>query len=126
MKYILVIMLGFAVCALLWIPGCTKPNGTGTCDTTNLTYRKDILPILQNYCFVCHSNGNMAFSNNTGYNFQQGDSLGYSYFKSEGGIVVHNVRHDPGYIGMPYMKPKLPQCEIDKMTAWFNNPLLPY
>lgn len=118
--------MGLSAYALLSMPGCSKPTGTDSCDTTNVTYRKDILPILHNYCFPCHSNGNMAFSNNTGYNFQQGDSLGYSYFKFDGDIVVHNVRHDPGYIGMPYLQPRLPQCEIDKLVAWFNKPSLPY
>ena len=126
MKKVLIIVLTLVTGVILSTSSCSKVSGSNTCDTTNLTYRQDILPILKNYCFTCHSNGNMTLSNNTGYNFQQGDSLGYAYFKYEGGIVIPNIRHDPGYIGMPYLQPKLLDCEVEKIVAWFNTPSLPY
>ncbi|MHA4806574.1 hypothetical protein ACX0G9_00635 [Flavitalea flava] len=121
------IFIGLVVSAFFYLGGCSKSPGgnTNSCDTTGVTYRNDILPIIKNYCFSCHSNATMAFSNHSVYNFEQGDSLGYAYFKFED-IVVHEVRHDPGYIGMPYLKPKIPECAVNKIVAWFNNPVHPY
>lgn len=127
MKLKISIFLSLAIGVFLYLMGCSKsPGGTAnSCDTTGVTYRNDILPIIKNYCFPCHSNATMTFSNHSGYNFEQGDSLGYSFFKFDD-IVVHQVRHDPGYIGMPYLKPKIPECDINKIVAWFNKPDHPY
>src|SRR5258708_11433174 len=120
--------LSLLICGII-ISGCSKNSGgaSNSCDTSNMTYRKDILPIIQNYCFAFHSNATMAFSNNTGYNFEHGnDSLSWLFFQAIDTLAVHNIRHDPGYIGMPYLKPKIPECDINKILAWFNNPNLPY
>jgi mono/diheme cytochrome c family protein len=104
----------------LTIAACSKSNqpinpGSGFCDTSSVTYTNNILPILQSYCYACHSNSNKAFSNDIsldGYDNAKGwADLGY---------LVGNVRHDAGFTGMPYGKPKLSACEINTIVAWVN------
>ncbi len=127
MRLKICLFLSMLACVALMLPwtGCSKDKATSTssCDTSNLTYRNDILPIIKNYCFSCHSSATIAFSNNSAYNFEQGDSLGYSYFKGEAYIVLPVIRHDPGVPGMPYLQPMIPDCDINKIVAWYNHPI---
>jgi|SRR5579871_710776 len=102
---------------------CTKTNEeklsgsqTGSsCDTTSVKYSTDVLSILQVNCYGCHGNGNTGGSG--GINLD-----GYTNLKTwaDNGYLVGNVRHDPGFIGMPYGEAKLPDCEINKIVAWVN------
>ncbi len=44
---------------MLYLSGCAKESadrlsGGSTCDTTNVSYSKQILPILQDNCYTCH------------------------------------------------------------------------
>jgi mono/diheme cytochrome c family protein len=105
--------------------GCSKASadkltGGGACDTSAVSYVRDILPIMQQYCYSCHGNGNTAFSA-PGVNLQGVDS-GYSELSGWGstGYLVGNVTHASGYVGMPYGKPKLDDCEIDQIIAWVD------
>jgi hypothetical protein len=108
------------VAIMIGISACSKSNqalgtGSGFCDTSAVTFSKKVLPILEVYCYGCHSNQNSAFSN--------GISLeGYDNTKgwADLGYLIGNVRHDAGFIAMPYGKPALPACEINTMVAWVN------
>ncbi|HLK31018.1 MAG TPA: hypothetical protein VKT28_20740 [Puia sp.] len=108
------------VALLISMNACIKSNqpiyaGSGFCDTTNVTYAKNVVPILESYCYPCHSNNNAAFSNGIsleGYNNTRG--------WIDGGYLIGNIRHDPGFIGMPYGKPKLSDCEINTILAWVH------
>jgi len=99
--------------------GCTKASAdqlSTSCDTLSVGYAKDIVPILTAYCYECHGNGNTAGSNGVlleGYANLKGWALNNNY-------LVGNVTHAPGYIGMPYGRPMLPACEINKIVAWVN------
>ena len=115
------IILCFAL--ILAIAACTKSNqpigtGSGFCDTSAVTYTQDILPLMQSYCFGCHGNGNTVFSNGIG--FEGSDGLEYLKFFADKGYLVGDVKHNDGYTGMPYGKPKLSACEINKIVAWVN------
>ena len=98
--------------------GCTKASAdklAGTCDTTSVSYARDIVPILRAYCYECHGAGNTAGSNGTlleGYDNLKGWALN--------GYLVGNVTHAPGFIGMPYQRPMLSSCDINKITAWVH------
>jgi hypothetical protein len=84
---------------LTLINACIKSNqpigpGSGYCDTTNITYSRNVLPILESYCYPCHSNTNMAFSN--------GISLeGYKNTKDWAGTgyLIGDITHQAGFIG---------------------------
>ena len=89
----------------------TTPPPVNTCDTAGMKLSTDITPILQANCYSCHGNGN-----------------------SDGGIVLDNytslkshavsgelkgaVTHASGYVGMPYLKPQLDTCTINKILDW--------
>ena len=34
-----------------------KQGGPGVCDTANMKYTVNVLPIIQNNCYSCHGNG---------------------------------------------------------------------
>ena len=104
---------------------CSKENeqkvatpvtgGTG-CDTVNMKYAADVVPILQQHCYSCHATGSNGGSG--------GISLdSYSDLRkwADNGFLLGNVRHDPGFVGMPYMQAKLDSCTINKIVSWVKN-----
>lgn len=100
--------------------GCSKMSEDRlavnvTCDTTNVSYANDVVPILQSNCYSCHGSGSTAGSG--GINLD-----GYTNLKvyADNGYLSGNISHAPGYIGMPYGKPKLPDCEVNTVVAWVN------
>jgi hypothetical protein len=119
MKQMVCFLLGFTmvVSFMLSMEGCSKSTGSGpnSCliDTNLVTYQNDILPIMKAYCYNCHGNGNTAFGN--GINLD-----GYDKDTLWAGVIYAAVTHvpDPTIVGMPYGKPKLPDCEINKIAAW--------
>ena len=106
---------------IILIQSCSRNNvekatgGTNPCDTSQVSFQRDIEPILINYCYQCHSNNNIVFSN--------GVSLeGYDNFKGwcQSGYVLGDITRAPGFTPMPYGKPKITDCAINKITAWIN------
>ena len=91
------------------------------CDTLNLSYQLDILPIITNNCYICHSAAN---------NISQGNSInleGYVNLKSQldQGYVIPNIKHIsvPGKTidFMPLNAAMLPACNIAQIQAWYNS-----
>jgi hypothetical protein len=123
-KQVLIAILTVAIPAL-FVNGCTKANeedltkipggDSSVCDTVNMKYVEDVVPILQENCYGCHGVGNTGGS---------GGILleGYSNLKvyAENGQLVGNITHAPGYIGMPYGQPKMDDCSINKIIDWVN------
>ena len=81
------------------------------CRVENMSYQEDILPILQNRCYVCHS----AAANNGGITLE-----GYSSLQRylDNGQLLGAIRHDPGFSPMPKNAPQLPACQIEQFEAW--------
>jgi hypothetical protein len=90
-------------------------SGNIICDTVNMEYTADIVPILEAHCYSCHGNGNTGGSG--GINLD-----GYNNIKAwiDNGYVLGNIRHDPGFIAMPYQMAKLDSCTINKVEDWIN------
>jgi hypothetical protein len=84
------------------------------CDTVNMKYSANIVPILSANCYVCHGG---AASGSGGRKFDD-HALLLNYVNS--GKLVKAVSHLPGATPMPYNQPMLPQCSIDKIVAWVN------
>lgn len=119
MKVFLPCAITMSICIMFFI-GCSKTSedklaGNTTCDTTSVKYTRDIVPILQNSCYGCHGSGNTAGSG--GINLD-----GYAKIKvfAINGKLAGNVSHAPGYVPMPYGRPKLPVCEVNTIVAWVN------
>lgn len=114
----LLISVATAICII----SCAKENEaslkardgiTDHCDTVNMTYTTDILPILEANCYSCHGNGLS----------QNGVSLDtYDKVKeqAENGNLLHVIMHAPGYPPMPQDAPKLSDCTINKIKDWVD------
>ncbi|SRR5258708_2025821 len=120
-----ILLWGLILFAIFWagVTGCTKQSedklskgsGAGGCDTTSVKYTTDIVPILQNNCYECHGSGSSAGS---------GGILleGYSNLVTwaNNGYLAGCVTHAPGYVAMPYLRPRLSDCEVNKIVAWIH------
>jgi hypothetical protein len=97
----------------------TPPPGGGgttttTCDTVNMKYTADVLPILQTHCYSCHG------SNTTGSGGISLDSYNNLKTYANNGFLAGNITHSPGFVGMPYGQPKMDDCTINKILDWIN------
>ena len=84
------------------------------CDTTNVTYKTRIQPILQNNCIVCHNaslnSGNLNFENFADVKSIADDTRFYGA-----------VTHAEGYSPMPKGGNKLTDCEIRNIRIWISD-----
>src|SRR5580698_8168654 len=95
---------------LLYLPACVKSNavklGGGGCDTTNVSYSLQIVPILQNNCYACHkghgASSVIVFSNYEAFKFW-----------AQSGYVVGDLTASPGFTPMPYCLPSLSSFQIN-------------
>jgi mono/diheme cytochrome c family protein len=110
-----------AVFAALCLVACTYNNEEElygnrltNCDTTNISYRADILPLLQSNCYVCHSQA-AALGNVT--------LEGHSRVKNlaDNGRLLGAVSHAAGFSPMPKNGNKLSACDINKIRRWINS-----
>ena len=86
------------------------PNG---CNTNDVTYSGNIVPILQSNCYSCHND----LSQQGGINLQGYENV---LIYVEDGSLMGSVRHDEGYEPMPLTGGKLSNCSIDRMQAWID------
>lgn len=121
MKSIMIIGLAMA----LMLQSCYYDNKEdvyqffedATCDTTAVSHINDIVPIMDQYCLVCHNDvqadGNVNLS-------------GYDNLKiyAENGSLYGSVIHQAGYSPMPSAGQLIPQCDQDKIKAWIDNGML--
>src|SRR5258706_8798309 len=115
--------LYIAAVFILSITACKKENeealikkqGGNVCDTSNVTYSANVLSILQNNCYSCHSLSSGII--NVNVNLE-----GYSNVKMQvdNNNLINAITHAPGYTPMPYNLPKLSDCNIDIIRAWIN------
>jgi hypothetical protein len=111
----------------LFLIGCSKTNevaesknappnaggSRGNCDTIYMRYNADVKPILQANCYSCHGNG-MAESGITLDAYANVKRL------ADAGTLLGVITHASGYPHMPYQKPKLSDCDINKIRDWIN------
>src|SRR5690606_4725671 len=102
--------------SLVMLSSCTKDNAEDIyknilCDTTDVTFSKDVHPIIQSNCAKagCHVEGSPS---------------GYVYTTYEGlmkvvilGKILPAITHT-GPIKMPMDAPKLDDCAIAKIRIW--------
>ena len=84
---------------------------TTDCTTMNMSYQNDILPILSDKCYECHSAA-LNFGNIT----LEGHNNLVQYIAS--GQLLGAINHDPGYSPMPKTGGMLLQCNIEKIESW--------
>lgn len=110
-----------ALCCAWLLSACTYHNeedyfktDENTCQTENISFAKDIQPLLNENCISCHSAsfpmGNIDLSDYA--NVAQA---------AKGGKLVSVIKHQTGYPAMPQGQPKLDDCTIAKIEAWVND-----
>jgi hypothetical protein len=108
------------VLAVVAFAACTKQNEqtlkgqvSTTCDTVNMRYSVNVLPIITTNCYRCHANGIV----NGGVTLD-----GYANLVKQvtNGNLIPAITHAPGYVPMPYDGGKLSDCDIAIIQAWIN------
>ena len=86
-----------------------------SCNTTDVSFSAEIQPIISDNCAIpgCHNAGSQAAGLNL-EEFQQVKNIAAS------GEFVGRITEQSGPL-MPQGGPPLPQCEIDKITAWVQD-----
>lgn len=122
MKKVLLPLSAMAIALSLIVASCSKSNeedldpgngggGGTTCDTVNMKYAANVVPILQASCYGCHANGNAS----------GGVSLGtYAGVKTQAdnGNLIGVITHASGFPAMPQGGAKLSDCNINIIRAW--------
>lgn len=84
------------------------------CDTANVTYSGTVMPILQAYCYGCHSSPNGS-----------GGIILTSYNDVvtlvNNGKLWGSINFLSGYIGMPYNGNKMSDCNLAKIRIWIDS-----
>ncbi|TVQ50894.1 MAG: cytochrome c [Saprospirales bacterium] len=106
------------VFSLLLLAGCEYdteedlfPNSK--CDTENVSYLSDILPILELNCIVCHSQSVAE----AGIVLEGYDNL---KFWVDNGRVQGSIKHEVGFSPMPPLGYELSDCEVNKILSWIE------
>lgn len=115
-------------CIAITIFSCSKssedtlepdPNpgggGNNNCDTTDITYAADIVPILQSNCYSCH--GENTNSGSMGIVLEGYDNIKP---KADNGTLIGVITHAAGFPPMPKDGAKLSECNINKIRAWID------
>jgi hypothetical protein len=84
------------------------------CAVENMSYQNDILPIIQNNCYICHDAKN---------NFGNVTLEGYDGLKNyaTNGKLIGVINHASGFPSMPQNANKLLECEIEKIESWVTD-----
>lgn len=83
----------------------------GPCDTTNITFKGTIVPLLKDNCYSCHSNANSQFGG--GIRLETIEDV-----KTLSGAILPAINHS-GPIPMP-PSGKLSDCSISMFSIWIN------
>ncbi len=84
-----------------------------SCDTVNMTYAADVMPVLKANCYSCHGNG----GNSGGVNLDTYDNV---KDEADDGALLGTITHASGYPPMPANGGKLSDCDINIIRDWIN------
>lgn len=84
------------------------------CNTLDMSYEQDVLPILQNRCYQCHDQAN----NQGNVTLEGYDNL---ILRVNSGRFLGAIKRESGFSPMPKNEPALPACEIAKIEQWVND-----
>lgn len=113
-KLILITAVALYVCSCSWENEELLFPETEICDTLDVSFALDVVPILTNNCFACHSNVNAP-------DFTFGFSLeDYEDVRAASTQIVGAIKHDEGFSPMPRGADQLDSCQIGIVEAWVN------
>lgn len=85
--------------------------GSGSCDTTNITYSASVAPVFASYCNSCHGGGSPSggiITNN------------YASVKSNITRIRGAINHQQGFLAMPQNGGQLSGCDLTKIDIWIR------
>jgi hypothetical protein len=91
------------------------PSLNSSCDTTNVTFSTNIVPLLANSCLSCHSNTTAASAGN---NIRLQD---YIDVKAHTAAIAGSIKHTGTFSPMPKNGGKLNACSIILVDIWIRN-----
>lgn len=97
-------------------PGCKDYNKIELyppCDTSQIGYAEDVLPIFHANCIPCHSEAN-AFGGIVLATYEG------AKIPALNGLLYKAITHDPTVVPMPKGGGKLDDCSINKISRWIN------
>lgn len=112
------------LCFCLILPSCTYDSfeelkKAEVCDTTNVTFNKDIVPLIEQKCGVhstCHS------STGSDSDVSLANYADVTAVVSTGQFLGA-VTHDSNYEPMPKDEGMLDDCRLNTIKAWINQGL---
>ncbi|WP_201977328.1 c-type cytochrome [Hymenobacter rubidus] len=112
-------LLGAASLLLGLAASCTyshgEPEPTCTASTQTITYASVISPIFDANCRECHAS-TVANTLGGGNDFSTYQSL--KNYPSA--TILGCIKHTAGYPEMPQGKPKLSDCDIERIQRWID------
>ena len=121
MKKATAVLLFLFSAIIILVVSCSKSSEDtlsqtpgNSCDTTNVTYSTDVVPILQAHCYSCHGNGTISGGVSL-------DSYEDVKQQAENGFLLGTITHASGYPPMPQDGPQLSDCNINIIRAWIDN-----
>jgi uncharacterized membrane protein len=111
---ILVVSVVFTACYYDKAELVYPQDGGNTCDTTNMKYVANVVPILSNNCYACHSGTAAA---GAGIKLDT-----YTNLRpwATNGVLLNAISHTGGASPMPKGGSKLSDCNINTIRAWIN------
>ena len=121
MKKMTLIVTGFLLLTIVIAVSCSKSNeedlappATSGCNTVNMTYSADVVPILQANCYSCHGDG----GKDGGVNLDTYENV---KDEADGGALLGTITHSSGFPPMPENGGKLSDCDINIIRDWINH-----
>lgn len=109
------------------LANCSYKNGyeATPCNLPQkVSYKNNVLPILTQNCYRCHSAKYYVISSSGTFNMEDSTKVKYYANPANGqngtSYLVGNIRHDPGFVAMPYDGGKLSDCDIATIKAWVD------
>ncbi|MBK6566454.1 MAG: hypothetical protein IPL63_18110 [Saprospiraceae bacterium] len=84
------------------------------CDVDSISYSRDVVPIITNYCISCHSEALVL----GGINLSNYEKV-IVYINN--GSFQGSIKHQGGFTPMPQNQAKLSKCDISKVETWVAN-----
>lgn len=92
-------------------------NGPCTDTTGTISYTQKVVPMLQQYCYSCHTG-----------NFPSGNKLMGTYaadkIMAQNGSLYGTINHSAGFSPMPQGMPKMSNCQIATIKKWIDTGML--
>jgi mono/diheme cytochrome c family protein len=90
------------------------PPTDSNCDTTSaISYSQKVAPLLQQYCYSCHSGGSPS------------GGIAMGTYATDKAIAINgklygSISYNSGYLPMPQGAAKLSDCQITTIKRWID------